>query len=111
MLKVLGPDGVSSAYVALTRESFGRSQTLIIVDERRARFNLSGYFVKVVVRRISDGRVFEEAASVVDAVNGVVSWAPDGRNFPADGGYVARLRLEKAGETIETSGFIVSVER
>jgi hypothetical protein len=47
MLKVLGPDGVSAAYVALTRESFGRSQTLIIVDEKRARYNLAGYSVKV----------------------------------------------------------------
>jgi hypothetical protein len=111
MLKVLGPDGVSSAYVALTRESFGRSHTLIVVDEKRARFNLTGYSVKVVVRRISDGRVFEEAASVVDAVNGVVGWAPDGRNFPSEGSYVARLRLEKSGENIETSGFIISVEK
>ena len=111
MLKVLGPDGVSSAYVALTQESFGRSQTLIVVDEKRARYNLTGYSVKVVVRRISDGRVFEEPASVVDAVNGVVSWAPDGRNFQSEGGYVGRLRLEKSGETIETSGFIINVER
>jgi hypothetical protein len=111
MLKVLGPDGVSAAYVALTRESFGRNQTLIVVDEKRARYNLTGYSVKVVVHGIRDGRVFEEAASVADAMNGVVSWAPDGRKFPSEGSYVARLRLEKTGETIETSAFIISVEK
>jgi hypothetical protein len=109
MLQVLGPDGIRAAYIALRKESFGRPHTLIIVDEKYARFNLTGYSVKVVVRRRSDGRVFEEDATISNAVNGVVSWSPDGRNFPDKGVYLGWLKLMRAGETIETSGFTVYV--
>ena len=109
MITAFRGDGQRPAYLALTADSFGRPIQLAVVTEDMGRFNLTGYTVEIAIRFVKESRpIFTKSVTVVDAVNGVVEFTPDGRDFPRPTGlYYGRFILKKEGVNIETREFPV----